>query len=301
MKSSNSNNKATKPYVNLAALQYALAQTHLAADKSRRLLEFFGMKSDEFGCCFYAQRTIAEELGLSDRCIRNYLKPLKDQGLIRVVPRSRGGLRATNVYQLISWPDRKQLPETGHPIAGRYVVETPTSLEQLILKWNRIPHDAENGAVLNYYIEKNTTTDEEKAGVLYICLETLGPWASEKNVRALTRSAETLFELLEQGFDLHHHVLPTIESMVRSRARIPVLRSWSYFADAIVSFAEKNPLPAEFETQKDHQVVPISSSFFESRTEFERRPGDISLNAMKNYARGVAQRKRFGTSGEGRS
>lgn len=80
MKSSKSNNKTTKPFVNIGALQYALAQTHLAADKSRRLLEFFGMKSDIYGCCFYAQRTIAEELGLSDRCIRNYLKSLKDHG-----------------------------------------------------------------------------------------------------------------------------------------------------------------------------------------------------------------------------
>jgi hypothetical protein len=294
---SNFNSRAKKPYVNLGALQWALAQEQFEAGKSRRLLEFFGRKSDEYGCCFYAQRTIGEELGLSDRCVRNYLKPLKDQGLVRVVKRTRGGLRATNVYQLIGWPDRNQLPESGHPIAGRYVVETPTSLEQLFLKRNRLPHHAENGAALNQYTEKNTTMDEEKEGVLYICIEELGPWATEKNVRALTRSSETLFELLERGFDLHRHVLPTIKSMVRSRARSPILKSWTYFADAIASFAEKNPLPKKCETQTDHHVAVSGKSSFETESQFEKRPGNYSVD----YLRALAERRRFGSSQGGRS
>ena len=228
-------------YINAAPLRWAEAQKQVRPALARTLFLFLAQKSDKYGCSWYAQRTLSEETQLSERGIRKYLTALVEAGLIRIIHRSRGGLRSTNVYHLIGWPGRERLPSSGHPVAGRHVVEDAASLRRLLATRHVVPLDADSGAAQNKDTEETIITDAEKQAVLDRCLQCLGPWATQKNRRALSRQDDSLFAMLRAGYDLHRHVLPAIHQVVRAGRRVPRLNSWAYFADAVAACAQAEP------------------------------------------------------------
>jgi len=282
------------PYIRLDALCWAESQKQVKAGLTRALLLFLARKSDKYGCCWYAQRTLSDETGYSERGIRKHLKTLTEAGLIRTVQRSRGGLRTTNVYQLIGWPGRKLLPSSGHPAVGRQVVEDTSSLRRWHENRHGVPLDADSGAVLNKDTEKTTITDAEKEAILDRCLQSLGPWATQKNSRALNRNSESLFELLGEGFNLHRHILPAIREVVRDGRRVPVLNSWAYFADAVTARAQadsENVAPGACAEAENTESEPEAG---ENDTAPACNRDPRARQEMTRYLDALAQSKRFG-------
>jgi len=295
------NNLATKGgiYIRLDALRWAESQKHVRSPLARALLLLLARKSDMYGCCWYAQRTLAEETGFSDRGIRKHLKALAEDGLIRTVHRARGGLRTTNVYQLIGWPERRLLPSSGHPVAGRHVVEDATSLRLRLGNRHEVPLDADSGAVLNKDTEKTTITDAEKKAILDRCKQSLGSWATQKNCRALSRNEESLFEMLRQGFDLHHHILPTIREVVRDGRRVPNLNSWAYFADAVTARTQMASKMVAPEARTGLENADAGRGSGDTDTRGTGELGSDERQEIERYLGVIAQSKRFGFDSEG--
>lgn len=230
--------KVKKIFVNNAALRWAETQNQIENGITRAVLRFLAVKADQFGCSFYALESMAHELGFCERSLRDRLKTLRAAGLVRKIRRTRRGLQVGSVYQLIAWPGRELIPQKGHPKLGRYVVEDMTSLSCWELNRHQMHSEPESDAALNQTIEKNLLTcREDQDAILDRCLEDLGRWATQKNRAGLLAARGTLFELLDEGYDLHRHVLPVLRDKAESRQRIPRLNSWRYFREAIADYA----------------------------------------------------------------
>lgn len=223
-------------WINLAALRWAEGRTDVPG-LTRHLLLFLARRSDDYGCCWHKQASLAEGVGCSERAIRKHLGVLIAAGLLRKIGRCRGGAQISNVYHLVGWSARTRIPAGGHPKLGRYIREEP--LADLLHSLNRhqMPADAAPFADHNKDIEKITATEAENQAALERCLRTLGPWATKDNRRYLTRTREALFDLLAKGHDLNRHVIPAIRAMVRDDRQVPSLKSWAYFGNAVEEYA----------------------------------------------------------------
>lgn len=224
------------PWINLAALRWAENRTDMRG-LTKHLLLFLARRSDDYGCSWYRQASLAEGVGCSERAIRKHLGTLIAAGVLRKIGRCRGGGQISNVYHLTGWSGRTRLPAGGHPKLGKYIREEPLADLLHALNRHQNPAAAETSADQNKVIEKITATEAEKQAALERCLMTLGPWATEDNRRYLTRARETLFGLLGKGHDLDRHVIPAIRAMVLDDRAVPSLKSWAYFANAVGEYA----------------------------------------------------------------
>ncbi len=237
-KQTSSGKKKKKIFVNTAALRWAETQKQVGDGITLAILRFLATKADDFGCSHWSQLSMADELGFHERTLRNHLKKLQVAGLVRTFRRTRNAMTSTNAYQLIAWPGRKLIPSTGHPGLGRYVAEDASSLICWEENRHRMPQEPEADAALNHSNESlSLTCNEEERSIIDRCLDDLGKWATQRNRAGLLAAHATLFKLLDEGFDLHLHVLPVLRNKAESRQRIPRLQSWNYFRDAIAAHA----------------------------------------------------------------
>lgn len=217
-----------EPYLNLGAQRWAHKVKRSVPNKSRGIFLHLATHCDTYGCMFWSQRRIAEDLGCSIRNCRNHLRILEKLGYLRTIPRSKNAHRWINIYHLVGWPERKALPETGHPYWGKGVEEETIAAQTLRKLRQNLPLDGETFA--EQYKDYNYNTITSK---LQLCFEALGPWATEENKYWLTQKADELESFIGMGIDLKADVLPVLEVCALSSRKIPKLRSWNYFAEAI--------------------------------------------------------------------
>ena len=228
-------------FINSTALRWAETQKQLGDGVTLAVLRFLATKADDFGCSHWSQLSMADELGFHERTLRNHLKKLRAAGLLRTFHLTYDCRRSRSAYQLIAWPGRKLIPETGHPCLGRFVTEDASSLVCWEKYRNRMPQEPESDAALNHSRESILLTcNEEQRSIIDRCLDDLGKWATQKNRAGLLAAHGTLFKLLDEGFDLHLHILPVLREKAESRQRVPRLRSWNYFREAIATHAARS-------------------------------------------------------------
>lgn len=235
---------AKAPYVNLAAFKWALSRTECKANRRSVLIEL-ARNSDEFGCSYWSAKRLARELGISDRTVRNCLRDLEEQALIRRIGRAGKHRAQISNVVVVGWPERKRLPRSGHPSLGRTVREKKLDeLNAWAMKRNVFPGAPETVAGQNkYYSITDTATSTEvdaANSILDLCLEALGAWATESNRRLLSADAACLEDFFDKGADLNRHVLPVLRQC-GERKKVPNLRSWAYFNDMIVARLEITP------------------------------------------------------------
>ena len=199
----------------------------------KMLLLVLARHSDAHGCSWCSQKTLATESGCCDRTVRKLLKSFEHRGLIRRVGRlGQHGAQLTDVVVLIGWPERKVIPYEGHPRLGLALKETRETRRLWTLHRAQaraqIPAGPEAAPDQNKdTLNKNTTAQLEKA--LTACFDALGPWATAENMQGLSDDLETLKGWIDKGIDLHLHILPVLAEKAKSKAKIPLLRTWRYF------------------------------------------------------------------------
>ena len=209
----------------------------------RMLLVVIARHSDLYGCSWCSQKTLAAETGCCDRTVRNLLKGFENRNLIRRIGRmGDNGAQTTDVIMLVGWPERKLLPDTGHPKSRVAVKETPETKRSWAYNRaqprNEIPEGAETNSDQNKEIlNKPITVGLEKA--LEACFAALGPWATSENRQYLVDDLSTLQSWLEKGIDLNRHILPVLAEKAKNTSKIPILRTWRYFENPIGKAASR--------------------------------------------------------------
>jgi|GEM_PF-1485159 len=237
--------------------------------------------ADRHGCSWCSQKTLAAESGCCDRSVRSVLKGFEERGLIRRIGRmgAHGG-QLTDVVVLAEWPGRCLIPETGHPLLGRYVKET----EQTRFQWTQaraqmraeIPPDAAGAPDQNKSILISTiTTQNDK--LLEQCFEALGPWATVENMQFLIDDFAMLLNWLKQGLHLQRDILPVLAKKSKSEGEIPLIRTWKYFEKAVRNAAGKRlssaGIAASRQLSKPHSAAPCSASMGSKDDQDEIRMG----------------------------
>jgi len=97
------------------AMKWALG--YAATDMSEKaILLVLAGHADEFGYCWPSQSTVARQACGSVRKVRSVIVDLSARGLIvRMERRRDNGSRQSDAILLVGFPDRKSLPEGGHP------------------------------------------------------------------------------------------------------------------------------------------------------------------------------------------
>lgn len=248
--------RSPEPSFNLSVMAWARTIPQ-PKGLARALLFELARCADEFGCSWYRQASIAQNIGCTSRTVRTHLGTLQALGLVRRIGRvgSHGG-RISSVVHLIGWPDRKLIPRSGHPRLDYKVQEDKyAALERsriLAMAGKKDPEGAETPADQNNTNEINTTIEAS----MMRCLEALGPWATASNRAKLLRNSRTFEELLEAGFDLEAEFLPLLRSKAGSKAAIPTLVSWKYFQDALQAQRTDLAKPQNRPSRPKHHHAP---------------------------------------------
>lgn len=201
----------------------------------KSLLGFLARRSDKYGCCFFNKGTLADHLGCSPRSIQSHLRTLENYGLVRSIGRRDVMGQICNVYHVIGWTSRQQLPIRGHPTLGQYIKELPhAEFLKALKRQNSLP-GRENSALHNTSHESTTTSAEEE--MLETCLDALGSWISKEEKNLLSEDYISLFNLIDQGYGLNAHILPVLRKKAGSRRKVRLIRTWHYFAEAIAEYA----------------------------------------------------------------
>ena len=217
---------------NRLATEWAHAVPVLRSSE-KMLLLVLARRSDEHGCSWCSQKTLATESGCCDRTVRKLLKMFEHRGLVRRVGRmGQHGAQLTDVVIIMGWPERKLIPEGGHPKLGPVLRETRETRRQWTVNRTQaraqFPAGPEAAADQNKDNLNNTTTVQLEEA-LTACYEALGPWATAENMQGLSDDLKTLQSWIEKGIDLHLHILPVLAEKATSQRKIPLLRTWRYF------------------------------------------------------------------------
>ncbi|MFN3280424.1 MAG: hypothetical protein ACK40I_01965 [Tabrizicola sp.] len=149
---------------------------------------------------------------------------------------SAHGGRTTDAILLQAWPERRPLPDGGHPRWGRRVAETIDShLARLGAEALRqpLPHPPETESGQEQMKVNITTLRKEEDGDLCVALAALGPWATPENRAWLTDDRAILAEWRKRGLDIARDLVPVLERRAASGRIPPVLRTWRYFEKAL--------------------------------------------------------------------
>lgn len=266
-----SSEEDSKVYVNLPALRWAQSRRHVKKYRRALLLEL-ARQADKYGASFSSTKTLATEIGVSDRTIRRCLDDLEELGIVRRIGRvGLHGGQISNVFIVIGWPDRTRIPRTGHPKLGPAVQESGTDLlNQLARHWTDCQYPPDRMSGQNKNKEENTTTVAENGALLATCFAALGRWATEQNRSLLTADIATLEKCIADGTDLQVQIVPTLRA-ISQREKIPVLRSWTYFADMFAAGRRSAPKKESFVANP----APDEPSH-------DRTPGQDSTDALTN-------------------
>jgi DNA-binding Lrp family transcriptional regulator len=222
-------------YVNIKAQSWA--ETLRSVPKGpKALLLFLARKADAHGCSYYKKAQMANDLGCSPRTVQYHLRALENYGLIRTIGRCANFAQISNVYHVIGWMGREQLPPGGHKTLGKYVTEpSPAEFSAALGKQNLLLKPAKS-AHHNYNTELITTSAEED--VLEECIAALGSWITLQEQDLLREDCLSLFHLIEHGYGIGAHILPVLRKKTATRRKARLIRTWDYFAEAIAEFAE---------------------------------------------------------------
>lgn len=100
---------------NTSATDWAHAVAMLRSTQ-RMVIIVVARHSDRYGVSWCKQKTLAVESGCSDRTVRRLLKEFEHRGLIRRVGRlGSHGAQVSDLVIIVGWPERKLIPDTGHP------------------------------------------------------------------------------------------------------------------------------------------------------------------------------------------
>nr|WP_111299461.1 helix-turn-helix domain-containing protein [Paracoccus saliphilus] len=91
-----------RDYVNTEALFWAETFSKMPMGP-KTLLLFLARKGDNYGCSYYKQEDLADNLGCSPRSVQGYLRSLKNYGLVRIIGRCDTQKQISNVYHVIGW------------------------------------------------------------------------------------------------------------------------------------------------------------------------------------------------------
>lgn len=218
------------PYINLEPFRWADAINGLALGP-KSLLLLLARRSDQYGCSFYRQEILGNELGCSRRSVRDHVRALEKHGLVRTIGRLEHFRQTSNVYHLVGWTGRTELPASGHPSLGKYIKEPPHRDFLAALRRQNLLHHPANPADHNNINEITSTSAEEET--LEACLEALGEWLSPQERELLREDCLALFSLLEQGSSLTAHILPVLREKAQTKRSNGVIQKWRYFAHAI--------------------------------------------------------------------
>lgn len=246
--------KGPRTFVNRHALVWA--ETILGVPTGpKSLLLFLARKADAFGCCFYRKDTLAAHLGCSSRSVQTHIRHLEGHGLIRTIGRRNTQKQISNVYHVIGWPSRERLPQSGHPILGRYVTEPKyADLREALHKQNLLQL-AENSAHHNNNTEIFTTLGKED--VVETCIVALGTWITAREQDLLRNDYLILLHLIEQGYGVEAHILPVLRKKAETRRKAHLIRTWDYFGDAIAEYVAKIGAELDEAFRKAPQAKPV--------------------------------------------
>lgn len=221
-------------YVNIKAQFWA--ETLRSVPKGpKALLLVLARKADVHGCSYYKKEQMAAELSCSPRTVQYHLRALENYGLVRTIGRCANFAQISNVYHVIGWMGREQLPPSGHKTLGKYVKEpSPAEFAAAIGKQNSLLQPAKS-AHHNYNTESLTTSAEED--VLEGCIAALGNWITPQEQDLLRDDCLSLFHLIEHGYGIEAHILPVLRKKIVTRRKTRLIRTWDYFADAIAEYA----------------------------------------------------------------
>ena len=266
-------------YLNFDALGWAESVQELPRGPNNLLL-FLARRSDKFGCCFFKQDQLAIETRYSSRSVRSFLHTLEELDLVRRIGRCSHGQQISSVYHLIGWPDRKNLPSHGHPTLGKYVKESALTPLEFAVKRQILPPEPEKNADHNNIVNTTTTVAEKK--LLETCFQALGGWATNRNRELLTDDVATLLDLIEQGFSLEKQILSVLRNKSMAKQKIPVIRTWRYFAEAI---AEKE----DREAATEHQTYQPAKTLQSKPTNRSGERGASFNQEMDRFLRNAAK------------
>ncbi|WP_348984660.1 helix-turn-helix domain-containing protein [Paracoccus sp. PARArs4] len=221
-------------YTNIYALSWADGFRTIPQGP-KALLLFLARKADAYGCSYYKKEAMAASLGCSRRTVQNHLRILENYGLLRTIGRCANFHQISNVYHLIGWLGRAQLPLGGHRELGQYVKEPSQPEFMAALEKQNLLRAAEKFALHNNSNKLLTTSAEED--VLEICIAALGTWITPTDRDLLRLDCLSLFQLIEHGYDLEAHILPLLRKKATARRKGHPIRTWHYFTEAIAEFA----------------------------------------------------------------
>jgi len=233
------------------------------------LLLVIARHSDAYGCSWCSQKTLAVETGCCDRTVRTLLKAFENRGLIRRFGRMGPlGGQLSDVVMLTGWPQRKLIPNAGHPRLKTVLKETLETKGDWTLNRaqarKKFPVGPETVADQQKEI-LNIPTTARLEDALEACFETLGPWATTENRQHLVDDLKTLKKWLEQGIDLNRHILPVLAEKAKNATKIPILRTWRYFENPIGKAASRK-----------RQPMPGSNGHPTARDESQDEPNSLS-------------------------
>lgn len=186
--------------------------------------------------------------------VQDHLGRLKDYGLIRVIGRCETQKQISNVYHVIGWVGREQLPPLGHPKLGKYIKEISHAEHLEALRRQNSLHQPEKSANHNNNTELMTTLGEEN--VLEACIAALGAWITAREQDLLRDDYLILLHLIEQGYSVEAHILPVLRRKAEMRRKARLIRTWDYFGDAIAEYASNVSAELEQAFRKAPQAKP---------------------------------------------
>lgn len=248
--------RSRRAYINTEALKWADTFLNLPMGP-KSLLLFLARKADAYGCSYYKKGAVAAHLGCSSRSVQSYLRVLEDHGLIRVIGRTDTQKQISNVYHVIGWTARNQLPKQGHPNLGRFIKEPSQAAFLSALQKQNFLQQAEKSALHNNNTEILTALAEED--VLESSIAALGTWINPQERELLREDHLSLLDLIEQGYGFEDHVLPVLRKKANARRKVRLIRSWHYFSDAIAEHAEetKKEMKEAFQTKSRSRPVIV--------------------------------------------
>ncbi|MBD9529490.1 hypothetical protein [Paracoccus sp. PAR01] len=214
-------------YCNFKARDWVAELRELKAGP-KALLNFIACHSCKYGFSWYSHGQIAAELNCDPKTVRNHLEILELRGFVRVIKYSIAGKRSSNIYHLIGWTDRKELPSGGLVVRGRLIKEPRNTLSTAMLMRKNFPLDRGEFPEQKYIKELNNSFADKEA--LQRCFEALGKLATSQNRKYLKADAASLMQMLNEGVDLDRQLIPMLQAVAGSAKSTPEIRTWRYFA-----------------------------------------------------------------------
>jgi hypothetical protein len=250
------------------AMKWALGFPATDMSEKAILLVLAG-HADEFGYCWPSQPTIARQACGSVRKVRDVIADLAARGLIARTERRRdNGSRQSDAILLVGFPERKPLPEGGHPtlklgperLATCTACRTPPA-HCAAPPRHSVPGPPAHCAALESVSESKKETTTTAHTPLELCLAALGPAVDDAAKGAITRTEAEIDRWLAGGCDLALDALPVIAART-ARARSSPILTFAYFTPAVFEAAARRRAAAVApkEDCHEHEARPARPS-----------------------------------------